>query len=301
MLKSQRPSKRVKTKKPSKCEPANDSVRITIQKENKKFRHFIFGETQPGVAPQVLCSYALNPNLLEPQPNLSYVLFAHGPQTETDKPCCMRGLDRCFHYHLLICSSTPREDAKKVQVEFNKIFTEISVYQLQVLCPLTEYAALIACDTTNMMTQVGDTFTGLDEVLKLNYNKWTRFTSKKFDSWATAEPAWEMHKHSQIKAQEQMLQTIHEGPFRPLLQRVLAALANAEGCIDYNLHGWRLHLECGAALYQCVCKECCLAIQFTPIVDEPLIYDNVMIPQGGTETMGETLLTQNDFNYEFVL
>ena len=196
----------------------------------------------------------------------------------------MPGLKQRFHYHLLLCSSTPQEDAKKIRTDGSKIFTEISVYQIPVQCPLTEYATLIACDTTNLLDKIGDTFTGLDEVLKLDYDKWVRFAQKKFDYWGTAVPKWEMHKHSEVVAHEQILHTIEKGPFRPILQQVLASLANCEGYVDYDIHGWRLQLECGPSHYQCVCQTCCPLGSSIVTENGQIIYYNPSLPQMIDET-----------------
>ncbi len=277
----------VRTKKQAKrsqAKPVNAdkhaTIRSVIQKERSKFRHFVFTETDPSITPDNLVSSALStaPGVFDS--GLSYIIFSHNPQTSVSggkSACCAPGLAKKWHYHLFICSSNAQTDALKFRSGAGNVFVEASFYQHAVSCPLTEYAALNFCETTNILVNFGDTFKSLDEILRTFQYRESRLVTKKFAQWRCGQPLWEMHKQSQVMAQEQMLRIIGSGPFKHVLQRVLGSMSRCSGTVDYEQHGWRLRLECSPSDYRCVCEDCITKISGQH--DDSPLYADPMLPQ----------------------
>ena len=142
----------------------------------------------------------------------------------------------------------------KVRAETAKVFVECSFYQVLVACPLTEYGTLFMSETSHVLENIGDAFTGLNNVIRTLPRDSKIFTPPKIGHHNLGKnnnrmviPLWESHKQSQIVAQEQLLRLIDGGPFRPVLQRLLVAMAERTGTIPYDQHGWKMALELGPA------------------------------------------------------
>ncbi len=264
------------------------TIRNVIQKERGKFRHFVFTETDPSIAPATLISNALStiPGVFDE--GLSYIVFSHNPQTSVrggKSSCCAPGMANKWHYHLFMCSANAQADALKFRGAAGTVFVEASFYQHAVSCPLTEYAALNFSETTNILVNFGDTFKSLDEILSTFQYRESRLVTKKFTQWRCGQPLWEMHKQSQVMAQEQMLHVIGAGPFKHALQRVLGSMSRCSGVVDYEQHGWRLRLECSPSDYRCVCEECITKVSDQR--DDSPLYADPMLPQQATDYQTE--------------
>lgn len=244
----------------SKPPTVEEAARKTVQKQRNKFSHFVFTETSPAITPKALVCTALSTSPGVYHPSMSYVLFAHNPvvdPTTSGASTCVYGSSlHTGHYHLILCSAQAVEDALKFRAEADKVFVECSFYQIPVTCPLTEYGSLLLDETTTILEIMGEAFTGLNEVVRSLPFESKIFTRKPDGRRTRTIPSWEYHKQSQIMAQEQLLRLIDYGPFRPVMQRLLAAMADRSGVIHYEQHGWKMDMECGPSEYQCMCGDC---------------------------------------------
>lgn len=236
----------------------HDSFQKTVQKQRKKFRHFVFTETAPAMNPNTFVNEALRAKNDLLDKNVSYVLFAHSPLVvgnEECNSCCVRGLKQCQHYHLFTCSDRAGADAKNLRAATDNVYIESSYFQHVVVCPLTEYATLKMCETMQLIAHVGEAFRGLDKLLNIQ-----RYTSleilKKLSHWSNSTPIWELQKQSQTLALEHWIGVVNSGPFKHTLQNVIAAMVMRQGFVNYEQHGWKLNFECGLSDYQCVCEHC---------------------------------------------
>ncbi len=201
-------------------ESAKDSYRITIQKQSENFLHFIFGETVPCVTPQTFCNYALGSYSDQGPPHFSSVLFRHDVEATTNSPCCMRDPEQLCHYHLLVYTRYTRRDTAVIRSAAHQlkkgpwlcspigntritrniankinIVKESNFYQIPVASPLTEYAALRICDSTDVLNRVGVVFRTLDNIIKVKGLD-PILACKTRANWSTVEPVWAMHEPS---------------------------------------------------------------------------------------------------------
>jgi hypothetical protein len=227
-----------------------DDERKLIQKTKNQFRHFIFTETSPAIAPDGLIRKALEVLPGAYRLGTSYVLYAHDTSCSEGCSHVRAPIGKCIHYHLLMRSDDPAQETlliKKTAAAF--VYIENSFYQVPVQCPLTTYYELHARQNTSLLEKVGgDIFDMFRRVIQRGVLKPLARVNN--------EPIWESHKHSQILAQEQLIAIVNAGPYRSVLSQLLGALVEKEGSVSFEQHGWRLSLECGPANYQCPCGGC---------------------------------------------
>jgi hypothetical protein len=221
-----------------------ENVRKLIQKTKNRFRHFVFTETSPAISPADLVGKALNVVPGVYRVGTSYVLYSHDTSCTEDCTHVRGSVGRGVHYHLMLRSAEPILETmliKKASDAF--VYIENSFYQVHVQCPLTTYYELRTAQTAALVANVGgEIFDMFERVIQRGALKPLNRVNN--------EPVWESHKHSQILAQEQLIDIVNAGPYRSVLSQILGALVEKAGAVSFEQHGWCLFLECGPNIYQ---------------------------------------------------